>query len=614
MTSEPDREGVREQLLQLLDGELDEPAARELNERLRADDELRSELAMLVLQRSHLAQISRELDAAFERDDEDVVETAAQPAPEFGRAWHVAIFAAAMGAAAAVVLAVSLTLGALKRPAPVVTPPAPGPAPEAPVEVSGDDLWAYTEEEAGEEPATNADDASARDERRVELRAESPGPTRVSSAPARPEPADDHAEAKESLEPFDPHAPSHADFGRGGYVAYIETVQGDVEFARLGSDEWRRARPGISLARDDRVKTGMGRARVNFYSESTLELNRFTQVRFASGASPWGISVASGEVFVLTAKLDSGFFIDTPHGRATDLGTEFGVGVGPITGTTVLVAKGAVEASTELGTASVGDRSEVTLASRKSAPGQVRKLSRGELARKLAWTKDIPGGREHRYAQPSLASGLVGYWRFNEGRGAVAYDTSPSALHGKVVGASRVGGYVGGSLLFDGKADFVRVDLDTDTKFARGVTIAGWVRLDSRDARAQTIAGLHGLSLTVSGGRIDCEVVRRDKKAVALSAAAGSDAPRRLATGHWYHVAVVLVAEDGTLATYVNGAADLRARVDAARGLKERALHIGQHPSGKAGRFDGRIDELCLYSRPLTDDEIRMLAAWPSTR
>ena len=76
----------------------------------------------------------------------------------------------------------------------------------------------------------------------------------------------------------------------------------------------------------------------------------------------------------------------------------------------------------------------------------------------------------------------------------------------------------------------------------------------------------------------------------------------------------VTVADDGTLTTYVNGLPDLRARVEGVRIAKERSFHIGQHPLGKGSRFDGRIDEMCLYSRPLTRDEIRLLAAWPSAR
>ena len=63
--TETDRDNMRELLLQLLDDELDEAAARELNEILRVDAALRSDLARLMLQRSHLSQIARELQTTL---------------------------------------------------------------------------------------------------------------------------------------------------------------------------------------------------------------------------------------------------------------------------------------------------------------------------------------------------------------------------------------------------------------------------------------------------------------------------------------------------------------------------------------------------------------------
>ena len=49
--------------------------------------------------------------------------------------------------------------------------------------------------------------------------------------------------------------------------------------------------------------------------------------------------------------------------------------------------------------------------------------------------------------------GLVGYWRFNEGSGATAADSSGHGNNGTIYGAKWVEGKSGKALSFDGKKD-----------------------------------------------------------------------------------------------------------------------------------------------------------------
>jgi hypothetical protein len=56
------------------------------------------------------------------------------------------------------------------------------------------------------------------------------------------------------------------------------------------------------------------------------------------------------------------------------------------------------------------------------------------------------------YTQPS---GLVGYWNFDQGSGAIAYDSSGFNNQGIIYGASWTTGKVNEALNFDGLNDYV---------------------------------------------------------------------------------------------------------------------------------------------------------------
>ena len=57
-----------------------------------------------------------------------------------------------------------------------------------------------------------------------------------------------------------------------------------------------------------------------------------------------------------------------------------------------------------------------------------------------------------------ILNGLVGWWKFDETNGTVAYDSSGNGNDGNLTnGPTWVGGKIGGALSFDGGDDFVDV-------------------------------------------------------------------------------------------------------------------------------------------------------------
>ena len=77
----------------------------------------------------------------------------------------------------------------------------------------------------------------------------------------------------------------------------------------------------------------------------------------------------------------------------------------------------------------------------------------------------------------SLAAGqqgLVGHWRFDEGSGAVARDSSGSGNHGEIVGATFVKRGEGHALRFDEETDLVEIAADPSLDIGSAGTISLW--------------------------------------------------------------------------------------------------------------------------------------------
>lgn len=72
--------------------------------------------------------------------------------------------------------------------------------------------------------------------------------------------------------------------------------------------------------------------------------------------------------------------------------------------------------------------------------------------------------------------GLVLCWRFNEGYGAVARDTSGKNHVGTITGPTWTTGKYGNALLFDGVNDYVSASAASDLESFTAFTIAFWVK------------------------------------------------------------------------------------------------------------------------------------------
>lgn len=147
-------------------------------------------------------------------------------------------------------------------------------------------------------------------------------------------------------------------------------------------------------------------------------------------------------------------------------------------------------------------------------------------------------------------------------------------------------------------------DINTYTS---ALTYMAWVNVESLVANGQIISKWPGAGgtqtfslMAFNTGRFQAEVIR----AATCGSIVTSDG--FITTGIWYHVAVVAYSTtctlfvDGVNITTVAGAGNIN--------QNNKLLTIGAHPDNRfTESFDGIIDEVRLYNRSLSFDEIRAI-------
>jgi hypothetical protein len=205
--------------------------------------------------------------------------------------------------------------------------------------------------------------------------------------------------------------------------------------------------------------------------------------------------------------------------------------------------------------------------------------------------------------QNQLASGLVGYWPFNgqdfNAAGTATYDRSGQGNNGTIVSSPlKVVGKLGQGLSFNGSSDYVTAEYATyGFTELDNFTISAWIYPRSVSGYRNIAGGSYG----------DYRFIQVDDAAIFyldsnnLSINSGSV----LAVNNWYHV-VAVYSNSKTAYVYVNGAlknSGNEATLDWDSGAKFR---IGR-PFDNTYYFDGIIDDVRVYNRALSADEVKRL-------
>jgi len=205
-------------------------------------------------------------------------------------------------------------------------------------------------------------------------------------------------------------------------------------------------------------------------------------------------------------------------------------------------------------------------------------------------------------------SGLVGYWAFGEGTGTIAKDASGNNNNGTLTnGPAWVNGKYGKALSFDGTDDYVAVGSFNPTP-TNALTVEAWVYWNSFSQSWSRIIDFGNgqgndnilFAHQLTAGDLVFEIYNSGGTSGGKIVATGT-----LTTGQWLHLAAT-INSSGNVVLFKNGLAIQSGTSSLAPASIARTLNYIARSNWTAdGYFNGMIDDLRIYNRVLTADEIK---------
>ena len=308
-----------------------------------------------------------------------------------------------------------------------------------------------------------------------------------------------------------------------------------------------------------------------------------------------------------------GFTVITPTGNAVDLGTRFGVDVPTSGAAEVHVFQGEVitKASGALANQSLRGGDAVSFDQGASTARELRSAA-------FIQPDELPG----------LTAGLAAGQRARSAAAVTILKQDPSliALLDFESGEELPGVYRRAQGRWPGShaPEFVNVGdhLKLDVGGGRDwpqLTLAAWVRIDRLGAPYQSLLHTDGWSGN-NPGQVHWMINRDTTMRLALigntfapssieqTSHPDSRTPVLPKQGRWVHLAAVYDSTLGTIRFYLNGQFDKEARMRIAHPARLGPAQIGNW-NQQDRKLSGRVDELLLLGRAMSDDELRALHA-----
>lgn len=207
---------------------------------------------------------------------------------------------------------------------------------------------------------------------------------------------------------------------------------------------------------------------------------------------------------------------------------------------------------------------------------------------------------------------IVGWWKFDEGSGVAAADSSGRGHNGTLkdtdTASCWVNGTADGALDFDGSSERMEVpdsNKTCDFAFKGGVTWSAWVKTTS--GSRGTIISKSPTDLSNSSGNKRLFMAPSGRIKLLVSGTSGAVASAgRINDGHWHHVAMTVEFEtsdsNDTVKLYIDANEDGGSTNTRDINKKDDSDYIIM-----VGRIDALIDDVRIYNYVLDANEIGRL-------
>ena len=162
---------------------------------------------------------------------------------------------------------------------------------------------------------------------------------------------------------------------------------------------------------------------------------------------------------------------------------------------------------------------------------------------------------------------------------------------------------------FDGISTYVDCGSGASLNLTDAVTIAAWIRMDFTAGDRKIAGNQDGTTGGYKFGlytnnKVEFEIRTSTNAATLNRNATGGD---RVQQGVWYHVAGVY-SQGQYIRTYVYGNLDREMLTTAVLGASTGTFKIGREPFSANYYWSGPMDDVAVYNRALSPEEILWLA------
>ena len=370
---------------------------------------------------------------------------------------------------------------------------------------------------------------------------------------------------------------------------------------------------------------GKGPDEVRFEKGSYQLQHGAVHMRFANGADVMMNAPASfdirdgfhvqlhhGDMRAIVPPSGHGFTIATLGVVYEDRGTEFAISIDPSKGVNKLhVVDGQVDAKDPVSKELISSVTEGQ--SVQFADGNLGKADTPDLSRyPTPGSIGLLGWQQQRASFSNNDADLIAYYPFVESEQLRNEAANPIAGDGDIHGARWVTGRWPGkhALLFDRDTDFVELDVPGEYQ---ELSFAAWVKLDRFDHNHNSVFNSNSWDM----GDVHWTIHRHGAMGIDYrgSNTTTQPPPKTIPTDQWIHLAATLSRESKKSCVYLNGElAGTRQFDPNSTAIRPGLGRIGNWLEGD--RVDlaperalrGKMDELAIWKRALTEEEVKELA------